>query len=128
MSKVNLTNRTSLMIAGLALAGAVMAVEQPTEITITATGETKVVVGRSAYGTPIEEVTLTRRVSYADLDLSKTAGAAELEKRVNQTAKDACKELDARYPFEPKAADECMRSATKKAMDQVHAVVTKATK
>ena len=128
MNKINLSNRTSLLVAGLALVGAVMAAEQPTEITITASAETKVVVGRSAYGTPIEEVTLTRRVSYADLDLSKTAGAAELEKRVNQTAKDACKELDNRYPFEPKMADECMRSATKMAMDQVHAAVTKATK
>lgn len=128
MSKVNLTHRASLMIAGLALAGAVMAAEQPTEITITATGETKVVVGRSAYGTPIEEVTLTRRVSYADLDLSKSAGAAELEKRVNQTARDACKELDARYPFEPTTADECMRSATRKAMDEAHVAIAAATR
>ena len=93
-----------------------MAAEQPTEITITASGEMQVVVEQSAYGTPIEMVTLTRHVRYADLDLSKTADAAELEKRVNQTATDACKELDARYPFEPNAADECTKAATKTAM------------
>ncbi len=126
MNKINFSNRTSLLVAGLALVGGVMAAEQPTEITITASGEAKVVVGRSAYGAPIELVTLTRHVSYADLDLSKSAGAAELEKRIDQTAKDACKELDNRYPFEPKMAGECVRSATKEAMEQVHAVVAKA--
>ena len=34
-----------------------MAAEQPTEVTITASGEMKVVVEQSAYGTPIEMVT-----------------------------------------------------------------------
>jgi len=128
MSRCKLYTRTSLTIAGLIVAGAAMAAEPPAEITITATQQAKVVVGRTAIGAPIELVTLTRHVSYSDLDLSKSADAATLEGRVTQTVKDACKELDDRYPLEPNTASECIKTSTDKAMVQVHQAVAAANK
>jgi UrcA family protein len=128
MNKSKFNARTSLMFAGMILAGAAFAAEEPAEITITATQEAKVVVGHTAIGAPIELVTLTRHVSYADLDLSKSADAATLEGRVTQTVKDACKELDDRYPLEPATASECTKISTDKAMVQVHHAVAAASK
>src|SRR5579864_5180539 len=55
-------------------------------------------VGTSATGAPIEIVQLTRHVSYADLDLTTHRGALELERRINDTARAACKQLDTLYP------------------------------
>ncbi len=51
------------------------------------------VVGRSTIGAPIEVMSVSRSVSYADLDLRRTADAAELKKRISATAKDACNYL-----------------------------------
>src|SRR5687768_9010154 len=44
-----------------------------------------------------ELISLSRGVSYADLDLSKAQGVAELETRVRTTARDVCQELNSRY-------------------------------
>jgi UrcA family protein len=128
MSRKDFNYRGPVVFAGLALLGGIAAADQPAEITISASGLTKTVVGRTANGAPIEEVTLTRRVSYGDLDLAKTAGAAELQRRVDQTAKDACKELDNRYPFEDRQLTDCTKSAVDKAMAQVRAAVAAAEK
>jgi UrcA family protein len=54
------------------------------------------VVGRSTIGAPVEVLSLSRSVSYSDLDLTKAADAAELKKRISDTAKDACDYLFSR--------------------------------
>jgi UrcA family protein len=108
----------AILVAGLCLTGSALADELPT-ITIGAGVTTKSVVGHSAIGAPIEEVTITHRVSYADLDLTKTADAAELRRRVQETARAACRQLDALYPLEAKNARECTRNAIARASSQV---------
>ena len=45
-----------------------------------------------------EIISLTRAVSYSDLDLSKTSDVAELQTRIRNTARDVCQELVTRYP------------------------------
>lgn len=56
-------------------------------------------IGRSSTtGAPIEIVQLTRRVNYSDLDLATQAGAHELEKRIKETSREACGQLDKLYP------------------------------
>jgi UrcA family protein len=120
--------RMPVALAGLVLLGGIAAADQPPEITISASGLTKAVVGRTANGGPVEEVTLTRRVSYGDLNLAKTADAAELQRRVDQTAKDSCKELDDRYPFEDKQIKDCTKTTVDKAMAQVRAAIAAAEK
>src|SRR5258706_11175160 len=54
-------------------------------------------------------VVVSRGVSYADLDLSKPAGVAELQTRARNTAKDVCLELMRLYP---KAGGQYVYSST----------------
>jgi UrcA family protein len=118
-----------LAAAGLVVAsGAVVAAEPISEVTISASREAKIVVGKSPIGAPIEQITLTRRVGYSDLDLKSKAGADTLEKRVADTAKAACEELDKHYPLLQKNAADCVKAANAEAMVQVKAAVAAAAK
>jgi UrcA family protein len=118
-----------LAVAGFTLAsGAVLAAEPLSEVTISASREAKIIVGHSAIGAPVEQITLTRRVGYSDLDLKSKAGADALEKRVAETAKAACEELDKHYPLLQKTSADCVKAAKKEAMVQVDAAVAAAAK
>lgn len=44
-----------------------------------------------------EVITVSRKVNYHDLDLSKPGDVTVLEQRVKQSAKDVCAELDRQY-------------------------------
>jgi UrcA family protein len=82
-------------------------------------------------GIPVERYQAERAVSYANLDLSRTSDAAELNERVKAAAKDVCKELDTAAPLD--VSDDandtatCVRDATASAMSQVKAAITAAT-
>jgi UrcA family protein len=128
MKRYSFASRTikfALLTLGAMAAGGVFAAEEVGELTVEATRETKV-VGRSYTGAPIELVSLTRRVSYADLDLVTSSGAAELEKRVNETAKAACKQLDELYPLTAPGGPACVKSAVDEAMVEVRTAVSAA--
>lgn len=47
---------------------------------------------------PAYSITVQRNVNYSDLDLGTGSGAAELQKRIDDAAKEACTELDRNYP------------------------------
>jgi len=82
-------------------------------------------VGRAASGAPIERISVTRRVSYADLDLKLHADVMELEKRVRDMAKEACEQTDTLFRLEnlePSTA-ECIRRTEDAAMLQVHEAI-----
>jgi UrcA family protein len=118
-----------LAVAGLSLVnGAVVAAEAISEVTISASREAKIIVGHSASGAPIEEITLTRHVGYSDLDLKSKAGADALEKRVAETAKAACEELDKHYPLMQKSSPDCAKASNAEAMVQVKAAIAAAAK
>jgi UrcA family protein len=117
----------TLLAVGIVAASSQALAQDISEVIIQAERPTKVVVGRSsATGAPIEVITLTRRVNFADLDIKTVAGATELETRVSETAKDACKQLDSLYPL-IKDAD-CVKRATDGAMVQVRTAVASAQK
>jgi UrcA family protein len=80
-------------------------------------------------GLPVERYQAERAVSYANLDLSKTADAAKLKERVKAAAKDVCKELDTVAPLDVSDDDDttCVRDATAGAMGQVKAAIAAAT-
>jgi UrcA family protein len=68
------------------------------------------------------EYTISRPVSFADLDLSSGAGHQELWLRVHQTARDLCHQLDVQVPQlrgDDSADRECVRTATRNAMREV---------
>lgn len=119
---------TALACAGFTLAGGLAVAQEPEEIIVTAPRAVHEQIGRSpSTGAPIERITLTRHVSYADLDLAKTADADELKTRVGDMAKKACKQLDSLYPLLP-SDPACVRSATDGAMEQVTQAIAAATK
>ena len=78
-------------------------------------------VGTSYTGIPIEEVTLSRHVGYQDLKINTPAGAAELDKRIDATAREACHQLKTLYPLDMGDTDNrrCVSDAVQGAMQQV---------
>jgi UrcA family protein len=78
-------------------------------------------------GAPQEKVTVTRQVSYVDLDLGTGEGVAEFRKRVNSAAVASCNELKtvARlHTSEPPATGrDCVSEAIDGAKGQVEAAI-----
>ena len=71
----------------------------------------------------VTTVTMSRQVSFKDLDLSTAEGKAALESRVKETAANVCKELDRRYPSQSVDEDKnCIQEAIDEAMVSVRGV------
>lgn len=83
-------------------------------------------VGTSTIGAPIELVQLIRRVSYKDLDIATASGAAELQKRIRDTAQSACKQLDTLYPLDHVDTTLCVKEAVNNSTTQVQAAIASA--
>lgn len=69
------------------------------------------------------DVTLTGHVSYADLDLTKSADVATLEKRINEEATVLCERIAKDYPNSTPATPDCAKQAAAKAMVKAKKVV-----
>ncbi len=112
-------------------AGSIAVAEDVQEIVVTARGDVAVKpAGRSATGVPIVDMSISYGVSYAGLDLASAVGAAELEKRVNEAAREGCKDISAKRPLQPFTTSEadCVKSAAGKAMVKVHELESAAAK
>jgi UrcA family protein len=79
-------------------------------------------------GIPVEQLQVDRTVSYADLDLTTPSGAAELNRRVTEAAKEDCEQLDTADPIELSDTDHasCVRTATDGVLKQVKAAIVAA--
>jgi len=73
----------------------------------------------SSTGAPIEAVRESRVVYARDLDLSTYWGARTLRRRIEHAARDACDDLDARYPITDDSPRDCYDGAVHGAMRQV---------
>jgi UrcA family protein len=74
-------------------------------------------------------ISLSQPVSYADIDLSKPGGAAELEKRINDMAHNVCRKLSQRYPrtlHQLYIDKDCVKSAVDQAMPAARRVIAAA--
>jgi UrcA family protein len=103
--------------------------KQGSQVTIQADHEVhKRPAGMTYTGIPIEEVSLSRKVGVSDLDLSSPAGRAELDKRIEAVAKEACKQLEKLYPLEDWVTDTdtCIANAIKGAKKQEQALLASA--
>ncbi len=69
------------------------------EITIIAPEVVRKTTGRESRGQPIEIVTTTQQVEFADLDLSKPQDADILKQRIKDAAREACRRLDQSAPL-----------------------------
>lgn len=95
------------------------------EVTVQASRVVSKTVGTTASGIPIVDVSLSYGVSAKDLDLSSHAGFMAMQKRVNDAAVAACKELDRQYPEKD---TECVKTAVAKAMVKVNELAAGAAK
>jgi UrcA family protein len=113
----------ALATAGCALFSAGAIAQSMEVVTVEAVRE--IVVGKSAIGAPIKEYSIRSRVSYADLDLTTTAGTKELEKRVGEAAAATCKEINTGFdiPMEGWTEAKCAKEAVADAMLQVNKAV-----
>lgn len=110
------------VLGGLLVASAPVFAQDQEVITVVAPREMVKTVGRSTIGAPIQEVSLSLTVSYAGLDLTKKSDYTEVEKRINDTAVEACKQLDKMYPL-MEADKSCVTKAADGGMTQLKAIV-----
>jgi UrcA family protein len=81
-------------------------------------------------GAPLERTTLTRSVSYADLDLSTYEGRSEFRQRISAAALASCNELKLLAPLQTSEApgaetvnQDCESDAARGAQPQVDAAI-----
>jgi UrcA family protein len=79
-------------------------------------------VGTTAIGARVEVVKVTRQVIFADLDLKRQSARKELDRRIDEKAKEACKQLDTILPLSPPDPD-CVKKAVESAAAQKESVL-----
>lgn len=99
-------------------------VEEPIfELVVVAPRLVRHEVDRTNAGSRVELVSLTRRVSYADLDLKSHANVVELEKRIENVAKEACEQLAGVFPLSESSTADCVEDAIDGTMEHVRAAI-----
>ena len=115
------------LLAASPLSTAVLA-QDTGDVIVQASRVNKQTVGKTSSGIPIVDLSLSYGVSAKDLDLASHAGATELQRRVAEAAKAACKELGRQYPESLPSTDDCAKAATAKAMVRVNELLDAAAK
>ena len=127
---------TGIGLLAAALAGAAAFAQKPMDTGGNALGDIEVSATRSKATAstvgwpkaPVQQITLSYAVSASNFDLATTAGEAGLEKLVNTTAVDVCKEIGRQYPDVKPDDGQCAKAAAAKAMVKVHELVAVASK
>lgn len=116
-------------LAMIAAAGATLlsagAYGQAMEV-VTVEAVREIIVGKSPIGAPIKELSIRSRVTFADLDLTTAAGAAALQKRVDDTAQSTCKEIKVDVPAEGSSVEKCVKDALAGAQPQIDQAIAAA--
>jgi UrcA family protein len=130
-------NKYVLLAAVAALVGGSLAASGPA-VAQTTVGEVTVMAPHavrrgemSVSGEPVEIVTLVRHVGYGDLDLTKSTDVEKFKRRITETAKQACDQLDSVFPDGVHVSHlagsltnaECVKAATDSGMAQVDTVM-----
>ena len=71
----------------------------------------------------VAKISISRGVSYADLDLSNSADVDAFKGRVREAAWDVCKQIDSRYPASASDLNECITTAAHDALQEVRVIV-----
>jgi UrcA family protein len=116
------------LASGIALAQKSTSTSDIGDITVSATRAKATASTTGWPRAPVKEITLSYAVNSASYDLKTTAGAAELEKVINSTAADVCKEIGRQYPGVDADEAACTQKAASKAMVKVHELVAEANK
>jgi len=118
--------RSLIVSVGFLGASAVIAQEVPT--TEQLVEEIRVVAPRNVTRERLpfgqgEQVSLSYKVSHADLDLRQNADVRELEKRIETVANEICARLEEMFARGDPSQEECAERAIEKAMADARAVV-----
>lgn len=82
--------------------------------------------GRSGNWPPVAVESVSRAVSYSDLDLTRHADVIELRGRIERTAKAICDRLHEDYWFTVSSSRSCFRQAVADAADQMQDAIARA--
>jgi UrcA family protein len=109
--------RLAVVAAATALTCGIVFGQSMQEITVQGTRTlNKKDIGQTYTGATVVTISLSYGVGISGLDLTSNAGATELERRIHDAAKAACKEITRKYPdAEPNDAD-CAKAAAARAM------------
>jgi UrcA family protein len=135
VNKVSMLGSVGALLGGLVISSYAVAQgsdsdrEQVTIVAPYITHETQKVMGSGNKGV-YDVNSLTKEVTYADLDLSKQSDDDRFIQRINDTAKETCAELKAKYPDPPHAPvtsdQECIKTATDQAMMVATSLISRA--
>jgi UrcA family protein len=121
-------NRLALVMLGtVVFSGAAFAQEPEAEFVVSSSRASALAHG-SLPGVPVEVISISQRVSYADLNLTSVAGSEEMEARVRSTARTLCEKLDQRYPLSNVEVETCVRDTVRKGLADVHTAAVAAAK
>jgi len=110
------------VVAGLvvsAVIGSVATLAQADEVTVTGSRFVEIPLGINYTGMSVKDVSLSKSVSVTDLDLTSTAGLAELDRRILAAARASCREIQSLYPISKPATAACTKAAADKSMSRV---------
>jgi UrcA family protein len=121
-------NRLALVMFGtLAFSGVALAQEPGSEFVVSSP-RLSGLAHSSLTGASADVISISQRVSYADLNLATASGSREMEARVRNTAKALCEKLEQRYPLSGTSVETCVRNAVDKGMADVRAASAAAEK
>ena len=113
------------LAAGLLVvaAGSYAADKKTEEVKVEASGIVEKDAGHSESGLSIKSYSVSYEVSLDDLDLTTADGYAAAEKRVDNAAAAACKEIGLKYPESTPGDDKCAKQTASKAKARLHKAV-----
>jgi UrcA family protein len=121
-------NRLALVMFGtFAFSGVALAQEPGTEFVVSS-ARSSGLARSSLIGASDEVISISQRVSYADLNLATASGSREMEARVRNTARTLCEKLDQNYPLSGTSAETCVKNAVSKGMADVRIAIEAAEK
>lgn len=108
--------------AAASVAGGALA-QEIGDVTVQASRVEQVKIARTSSGLPILALSVTHYVPYTDLDLTTSAGMAELQSRVHQAALHGCREIDLAHRNAQPSDAVCARLATEEAMARIRTLL-----
>jgi UrcA family protein len=110
-----------------AFTGGVLAADQKLgKVTVETSRIMEEKAGVTSTGIPLTSFTLSYEVSLDDLDMTSSAGVAAAEKRINNAALEACKQINSEsthlFPSDKlsPSTEDCAKIAARKAMGKLH--------
>jgi UrcA family protein len=121
-------NRLALVMFGTFVFSGVALAQEPGTEFVVSSARVSGFARSSLTGASDEVISISQRVSYADLNLATVSGSREMEVRVRNTARTLCEKLDHAYPFSGTTVESCFRNTVSKGMADVRVAIEAAEK